>query len=207
MAIDWTAERIAKLCDTDLKGLHKNASGKNEAIFQLCNRELEIRKAQPNSLLNKKSRSSNLGRSKTKEFEFESDAQLYDLAVELSKTYDFSKETAKANSVGIKGFRAHNLLQKNGKNSKVYGLVQQGKLSVGNYIDYKIRNDIVHIAAILSKADDATPQYLVRGPESLIGQMEDRFPELELAPAKWFANFSEAADCFKSIVEKVVPKL
>jgi hypothetical protein len=210
MAITWDAERIGTLNDAELQNLHKNAVQRNDDIvIQLCSEEMLRRRpiqktAQTGSASGtRKPRTT----SRAKQFEIDMNARLSDLARELEQIYDFSEETAKKLSEGTKGFRVHRLLSKNGKDAKTYGLVQRGQLRVGVFIDYRIQNDIVHIAAALAKGDDEQPFiYLVDGPERLVGPKQDMYPELDLKPAKFFDSYEEAEALFRELVEQIVPK-
>ena len=49
-----------------------------------------------------------------KEFEHEMSGQLAAVGKQMAEKYDLSEETAKAKSAGVKGFRAHKLLDAKG---------------------------------------------------------------------------------------------
>src|SRR5882672_10807200 len=106
--VDWTDDRIAALSDQDLKNLLVNAERKDatEIILQ-CQAELEKRNAA-------KPRKTAKPRTEIKEFEHDVSAQLAVVGKEMAEKYDLSEETAKANSAGVKGFKAHKLLDAKG---------------------------------------------------------------------------------------------
>src|SRR6185369_4083541 len=102
--IAWTDNRIAALSDQDLKNLLANAERKSVAdIVALCQSEIDKRQAA-------KPRKGPKPRTEVKEFEHSISEQLAAVGTEMAAKYDLSEETAKAHSVGVKGFKAHKLL-------------------------------------------------------------------------------------------------
>jgi len=206
--MEWNKESIGKLSNEELKSLQRNALERsNAAVSLLCTEKIDNRRSIPKSRSSIKNLHKTRSTSRSRAFDIEMNAKLSDLGRELEKIYDFSKETALAHSRGVKRFKPHNLLAKNGKDDKVYGLIKQGKIEVARYIDYRIGDDLVHIAAIILKGDEEQPfLYLVRGPDSLIGEQEDRYLETGINPGgRWFDNFDEAVALFRYIVEQIVP--
>src|ERR1700716_1543834 len=122
--VDWTDDRIAALSDQDLKNLLVNAERKSatEIILQ-CQAEMEKRDAA-------KPRKAVKPRTEIKEFEHDVSAQLAAIGKEMAEKYDLSEETAKANSSGVKGFRAHKLLDAKGY-AKLGG-DQRGRTGAGD---------------------------------------------------------------------------
>src|SRR3954467_13078686 len=121
--VDWTDDRIAALSDQDLKNLLVNAERKDatEIILQ-CQAELEKRNAE-------KPRKAAKPRTEIKEFEHDVSAQLAAIGREMAAKYDLSEETAKARSAGVKGFRAHKLLDSKGS-AKLGGHQRNGTAAV-----------------------------------------------------------------------------
>src|SRR6201746_2473712 len=142
--VDWTDDRIAALSDQDLKNLLVNAERKSatEIILQ-CQAELEKRNAA-------KPRKAAKPRTEIKEFEHEVSAQLASVGKEMAEKYDLSEETAKAKSEGIKGFRAHKLLDSKGY-AKLGGMQRDGSVAIERYISYRRGDDTVYLGVFLLK--------------------------------------------------------
>ena len=64
--------------------------------------------------------------------------------------YDLSEETAKEKSVGVKGFKAHKLLDAKGY-AKLGGMQRDGSVAVDRYISYRRGKDIVSLSVFLLK--------------------------------------------------------
>ncbi len=106
--VDWSDDRIAALSDQDLKNLLVNAERKSVAeVIAQCKAEMEKRDAA-------KPRKASKPRTELKEFEHDMSGQLATIGKQMAEKYDLSEETAKANSVGVKGFKAHKLLDAKG---------------------------------------------------------------------------------------------
>src|ERR1700681_3772639 len=121
--VDWSDDRIAALSDQDLKNLLVNAERKSAAeVIAQCKAELEKRDAA-------KPRKSSKPRTELKEFEHDVSAQLATVGKQMAEKYDLSEETAKANSVGVKGFKAHRLLDAKGY-AKLGGMQRDGSVAV-----------------------------------------------------------------------------
>jgi hypothetical protein len=142
--VDWTDDRIAALSDQDLKNLLVNAERKDatEIILQ-CQAELEKRNAA-------KPRKAAKPRTEIKEFEHEVSAQLAAVGKEMAEKYDLSEETAKARSEGVKGFRAHKLLDSKGY-AKLGGMQRDGSVAIERYISYRRADDTVYLGVFLLK--------------------------------------------------------
>jgi hypothetical protein len=142
--VDWTDDRIAALSDQDLKNLLVNAERKSatEIILQ-CQAELEKRNAA-------KPRKAAKPRTEIKEFEHEVSAQLATVGKEMAEKYDLSEDTAKARSEGVKGFRAHKLLDSKGY-AKLGGMQRDGSVAIERYISYRRGEDTVYLGAFLLK--------------------------------------------------------
>jgi ribosomal protein L12E/L44/L45/RPP1/RPP2 len=142
--VDWTDDRIAALSDQDLKNLLVNAERKSatEIILQ-CQAELEKRNAA-------KPRKAAKPRTEIKEFEHEVSAQLATVGKEMAEKYDLSEETAKARSEGVKGFRAHKLLDSKGY-AKLGGMQRDGSVAIERYISYRRGDDTVYLGVFLLK--------------------------------------------------------
>jgi hypothetical protein len=142
--VDWSDDRIAALSDQDLKNLLANAERKSvpEVVAQ-CKAEMEKRDAA-------KPRKAAKPRTEVKEFEQQMSAQLAAVGKEMAQKYDLSEETAKTNSAGVKGFKAHKLLDAKGY-AKLGGMQRDGSVAVDRYISYRRGKDIVSLSVFLLK--------------------------------------------------------
>ncbi len=68
----------------------------------------------------------------------------------MAEKYDLSEETAKARSAGVKGFKAHKLLDAKGY-AKLGGMQRDGSVAVDRYISYRRGKDIVSLSVFLLK--------------------------------------------------------
>ena len=68
----------------------------------------------------------------------------------MAAKYDLSEETAKAKSAGVKGFKAHKLLDAKGY-AKLGGMQRDGSVAVDRYISYRRGKDIVSLSVLLLK--------------------------------------------------------
>src|ERR1700712_3364210 len=142
--VDWTDDRIAALSDQDLKNLLVNAERKSAAeVVAQCTAELEKRDAA-------KPRKGPKPRTELKEFEHQMSGQLAAVGKEMAEKYDLSEETAKAKSAGVKGFKAHRLLDAKGF-AKLGGMQRDGSVAIERYISYRRGTDIVSIGGFLLK--------------------------------------------------------
>jgi hypothetical protein len=142
--VDWSDERISALSDQDLKNLLVNAERKSVAdLIAQCKAEMEKRDAL-------KPRKAAKPRTELKEFEHEMSAQLAAVGKAMAEKYDLSEETAKARSVGVKGFKAHRLLDAKGY-AKLGGMQRDGSVAVDRYISYRRGKDIVSLSVFLLK--------------------------------------------------------
>src|SRR5438552_13037697 len=89
-------------------------------------------------------------RTELKEFEHDMSGQLAAVGKEMAGKYDLSEETAKASSVGVKGFKAHRLLDAKGF-AKLGGMQRDGSVAVDRYISYRRGKDIVALSVFLLK--------------------------------------------------------
>jgi hypothetical protein len=142
--VDWTDDRITALSDQDLKNLLANAERKSVAeLTAKCQAEIDKRYAL-------KPRKGPKPRTEVKEFEHEMSGQLAAVGKEMAEKYDLSEETAKANSAGVKGFKAHKLLDAKGF-AKLGGMQRDGSVAVDRYISYRRGKDIVTLSVFLLK--------------------------------------------------------
>jgi hypothetical protein len=160
--IAWSDERIAALSDQDLKNLLANAERKSAAeIIALCNAELEKRDAA-------KPRKASKPRTELKEFEHEMSEQIAEIGKAMAAKYDLSEETAKTRSEGIKGFKAHKLLDSKGY-AKLGGMQRDGSVAVERYISYRRGKDIVSLGVFLLKDQPVeTREFHVIAPLALL---------------------------------------
>jgi hypothetical protein len=160
--VDWSDDRIAALSDQDLKNLLVNAERKSapEVVAQ-CKAEMEKRDAA-------RPRKAAKPRTELKEFEHDMSAQLATVGKEMAQKYDLSEETAKANSEGIKGFKAHKLLDAKGY-AKLGGMQRDGSVAVDRYISYRRGKDIVSLSVFLLKGQPIeTHEFQVIAPLALL---------------------------------------
>jgi hypothetical protein len=142
--VDWSDDRIAALSDQDLKNLLVNAERKSvDAVIAQCKAEMEKRDAA-------KPRKASKPRTELKEFEHDMSGQLAEVGKEMAAKYDLSEETAKAKSEGVKGFKAHKLLDAKGY-AKLGGMQRDGSVAVDRYISYRRGKDIVSLSVFLLK--------------------------------------------------------
>ncbi|CAN7249247.1 hypothetical protein LJR220_001027 [Bradyrhizobium sp. LjRoot220] len=142
--VDWSDDRIAALSNQDLKNLLVNAERKAAAdIVARCNAELEKRNAAKPGKASKP-------RTELKEFEHGMSEQLAEIGKAMAAKFDLSEETAKAKSEGVKGFKAHKLLDSKGF-AKLGGMQRDGSVAVDRYISYRRGKDIVSLSVFLLK--------------------------------------------------------
>ena len=142
--VDWSDDRISALSDQDLKNLLVNAERKSvAAVIAQCKAEMEKRNAA-------KPRKGAKPRTEVKEFEHEMSGQLAAVGKAMAEKYDLSEETAKARSAGVKGFKAHRLLDAKGY-AKLGGMQRDGSVAVDRYISYRRGTDIVSLSVFLLK--------------------------------------------------------
>src|SRR5664279_5435683 len=160
--VDWSDDRVAALSDQDLKNLLVNAEKKSVAeVIAQCKAELEKRDAA-------KPRKASKPRTEVKEFEHNMSAQLASVGKEMAAKYDLSEETAKANSVGVKGFKAHRLLDAKGF-AKLGGMQRDGSVAIDRYISYRRGPDIVSLNVFLLKDQPVeTHEFHVIAPAALL---------------------------------------
>ncbi len=108
-----------------------------------CKAEMEKRDAS-------KPRKASKPRTEVKEFEHEMSDQLAAVGKAMAAKYDLSEETAKARSAGVKGFKAHKLLDAKGY-AKLGGMQRDGSVAVDRYISYRRGKDIVSLGVFLLK--------------------------------------------------------
>ena len=204
--VDWSDDRIAALTDQDLKNLLVNAERKSVAeVIAQCKAELEKRDAA-------KPRKASKPRTEVKEFEHDMSGQLATVGKEMAGKYDLSEETAKANSVGVKGFKAHKLLDAKGY-AKLGGMQRDGSVAIERYISYRRGNDSVYLGVFLKKdAALEDHEFHVIAPESLLGGGK---PVAEIRPAATekqkqpadsalaFKDLSSAAAAFDAALAKI----
>jgi hypothetical protein len=171
--IDWSDDRIAALSDQDLKNLLVNAERKSvAAVIEQCKAELEKRGAA-------RPRKGAKPRTEVKDFEHEMSGQLAEIGKAMAAKYDLSEETAKANSAGVKGFKAHKLLDAKGY-AKLGGMQRDGSVAVDRYISYRRGKDIVSLSVFLLKDQPVeTHEFHVIAPKALL---DDARPVAEIRP-------------------------
>src|SRR5450432_3586845 len=204
--VDWSDDRIAALSDQDLKNLLVNAEKKSvAALIAQCKAEQEKRDAA-------KPRKAGKPRTEVKEFEHEMSGQLATVGKEMAEKYDLSEETAKAKSVGVKGFKAHKLLDAKGY-AKLGGMQRDGSVAVDRYISYRRGKDIVSLSVFLLKAQPIDAhEFHVIAPMALL---DGARPVAEIRPSATeaqkqsadsglaFKDLPSAASAFDSALAKI----
>src|SRR3954451_11346918 len=204
--VDWSDDRIAALSDQDLKNLLVNAERRSvPTVVAQCKAEIDKRDAL-------KPRKASKPRTELKEFEHDMSGQLATIGKEMAEKYDLSEETAKANSVGVKGFKAHKLLDAKGY-AKLGGMQRDGSVAVERYISYRRGKDIVSLGVFLLK-DQAVEarEFHVIAPLALL---DGGKPVAEIRPTATeaqkqtadgglaFADLPAAAAAFEAALAKI----
>lgn len=146
MSINWSKERIEALSTQEVLSLQENARNKSYLdIATTCDEVLATRKPVRRA-------SDPQSSSPTKSLEAECVKQLSDFAIYLQTKYDLSAASAAAKSVGVKGFKAHQFIAKNGQ-AKLGGDQRTGKVAIDRYISYRVRNEPIALTALLISAD------------------------------------------------------
>src|SRR3981189_434368 len=181
--VDWTDDRITALSDQDLKNLLANAERKSVAeLAAKCQAEIDKRYAL-------KPRKGPKPRTEVKEFEHEMSGQLAAVGKEMAEKYDLSEETAKANSGGVKGFKAHKLLDAKGY-AKLGGMQRDGSVAVDRYISYRRGKDIVSLSVFLLKDQPIEAhEFHVIAPKALLDGAK---PVAEIRPTATVAQKQSA---------------
>lgn len=142
--VDWTDDRIAALSDQDLKNLLVNAERKSATdLIEKCRTVLEARDAA-------KPRKGPKPRTEVKEFEHAMAGELAAIGNEMAAKFDLSEQTAKAKSEGVKGFKAHRLLDAKGF-AKLGGMQRDGSVAIERYISYRRGDGTVYLGVFLGK--------------------------------------------------------
>jgi len=204
--VDWTDDRIAALSDKYLKNLLANAERKSATeVVERCTAEIDKRYAA-------KPRKGLKPRTEVKEFEHDMSEQLAAVGREMAGKYDLSEETAKANSVGVKGFKAHRLLDAKGF-SKLGGMQRDGSVAVDRYISYRRGKDIVTLSVFLLKDQPVEEhEFHVIGPKTVlagskpVAEIRPTATELQKQSAEFGLSFKElpaAAAAFDAALAKI----
>jgi hypothetical protein len=206
MMVDWSDDRVAALSDQDLKNLLVNAERKSVAgVVAQCKAEMEKREAA-------KPRKASKPRTDLKEFEHAMSAELAAIGKAMAEKYDLTEATAKANSSGVKGFKAHKLLDAKGY-AKLGGMQRDGSVAVDRYISYRRGKDIVSLSVFLLKdAAIEAHEFHVIAPAALL---DGGKPVAEIRPTATpaqkqtadsglaFKDLSDAAAAFDTVLAKI----
>ena len=146
MSIDWSKERIEALSTQEVLSLQENARDRGfQDVAATCDEVLATRKPVRRS-------SGPRSASPIKILEAECAKQLSDFAIYLQTKYDLSAATATTKSVGVKGYKAHQVVAKNGQ-AKLGGDQRTGKVAIDRYISYRVRNEPISLTALLISAE------------------------------------------------------
>lgn len=206
MAIEWTEDRVAALETPQLKNLRENALKRDVvALADLCTAELAKRNAD-------KPRRIGQPRSEAKQFEHDMADQIAAVGKTLAEKYDLSEATAKAKSEGVKGFKAHKLLDSKGS-AKLGGMQRDGSVAVDRYISYRRGKDIVTLSIFLLKDQPIeTHEFQVIAPLTML---DGGKPVAEIRPTATpaqkqsadgglaFKDLDSAAAAFDAVLAKI----
>jgi hypothetical protein len=204
--VDWSDARVAALSDQDLKNLLVNAERKSVVeVVARCKTEMEKRHAA-------KPRNAAKPRTELKEFEHDMSAQLAAVGRQMADKYDLSEATAKANSAGVKGFRAHKLMDARGF-AKLGGHQRDGTVAVDRYISYRRGNDIVTLGVwLLKDAPIEDHEFHVSAPAEMIedgkafSEIRPNIPEKNLQESRLIRAFKDlpiAVAAFDAALSKI----
>lgn len=203
---EWTDEKLQALSDAELKNLLANAERKSaDDLITKCKAALQARNAL-------KPRREGKPRTEIKEFEHQMSEQLAIVGREMAEKYDLSEETAKAKSEGIKGFRAHKLLDSKGF-AKLGGMQRDGSVAIERYISYRRGDETVYLGVFLPKdAPLEDHEFQVIAPKALleggkpIAEIRPFATEKQKQPADSglaFKDLAEAAAAFDKALAKI----
>jgi hypothetical protein len=206
MAVEWTEDRVAALETPQLKNLRENALRRDvTALADLCTAELTKRNAD-------KPRRIGQPRSEAKQFEHDMADQIAAVGKTLAEKYDLSEATAKAKSEGVKGFKAHKLLDSKGS-AKLGGMQRDGSVAVDRYISYRRGKDIVSLSVFLLKDQPLeSHEFQVIAPLSML---DGGKPVAEIRPTATpaqkqsadgglsFKDLDSAAAAFDAVLAKI----
>ncbi len=204
--VDWSDDRISALSDQDLKNLLVNAERKSAAaIIAQCKAEIEKRDAA-------KPRRAAKPRTELKEFEQQMSEQIAVIGNDVAGKYDLSEATAKAKSSGVKGFRAHRLLDSKG-HAKLGGHQRNGTVAIDRYISYRLGNDVVTLGVWLPKDKPVDAhEFHVSAPAAMIegglpfSEVRPGIEETELQTGRTIRSFKDltsAAAVFERALAKI----
>ncbi len=178
-ASDWTIERIRKLDKDQVRNLQKNATERgNSQVAELCCTVL-LEKMTPSE------RKKALG---IASFEKAVASVLSAAAVKLSKEYDLSEETAKANGTA----HPHALLGSGGW-AKTGGDMLNGDVALDVYISYRLKDTRIAAAVIIRPGETIDKaHYILKG-------TPDALPEGKPLPG--LADESRVGVLFENIEE------
>ncbi len=169
----WTPESIAQLTSAQIVTLRDNAH-KMHATIVVDTCEAELAKRNQNAPRSRRVPNKPLAIRNE-----EISAELVRFAKELATEYDLSKQTAEMLTGWMKGYRAHNLLGKNGK-AKTGGLRKLGLCDLDTYISYRVKDVVISLGAWLSKGKPIEEiEYQLFAPEQYL---ENPLPYQELRP-------------------------
>ncbi|MEI6486235.1 MAG: hypothetical protein WCO11_08200 [Sphingomonadales bacterium] len=195
----WTQEKVVALETDRLANLRENAMRLNSAeVVAWCDAELAKRKV----------RGFRGGRAQRPDEERNAEAEAVAILTAFAKSllakYDLSAETAKRLSRDVKGFRALDLLGKNGV-AKVGGLQLNGSLGVDRYISYRLRNDKASLDYVLMKGRPIEEaRWIAVGPKRLIPDAElivEQMQSLRNVPKAFVGDVGTVTDSFSAASE------
>lgn len=205
--MDWNDDRIAALTVEQLQNLRENAERKGaQDLAVRCQEELTRRNiANP--------RGGTRARNPVREFERETAAEIARVGKSLAEKHDLSEESARAGSVGVKGFKPHRLLDAKGS-AKLGGMQIDGTVAIDRYISYRRGTNTVSLGVFLLKGQPIEErEFHVIAPLALL---DGGKPVGEIRPIATpkqkqladgglaFDNLEAAAQAFEAVLAKVV---
>lgn len=211
-----------KLADSPYSGLiylrNRAIENGSEDLVSMCEFEMSKRPPLPKAPFKRVSAYSNTisGRSPSvTETDNQTSVLLAELMLELSKSYDLSKETAQKLSEGSPNFKAHNLLSADG-GAKVGGARIKGRVAISNFVSYRLKKDVFALCIVLEhNKPPSSTKYIVLAPKEYLKtyiEIEKLIPMEEdddfglVHGGEEFKNFDDALDTFTKIIDKVAPK-
>jgi hypothetical protein len=141
--------------------------------------------------------------------------RLRDFVITLETEYDLTAETAQKLSINFKGFRARNARRTSGE-VMIGGARIAGIAAIYRYTAYRIRDMIVSFSIVLEKAaPEENIKFIIAAPADFLSNPHPIPTLRSTTPAETsslknemgmsFSDFDEAAELYKTIIQKIAP--
>lgn len=210
--MEWSTDAVEKLTTSDIESLLANAKvrGRQEVI-DICSQVLSVRKQ-----IEKPKRSRTSGSNPRKELEHQLDERLVEVQKELEQIYDLTPEKAKALSVGVKKFKAHNQLSSTGRSKTGAHQTKEGRVLLDRYISYRVKDSTCALMCVHIVENDRGLEFHVMGPSALLKDDYKDFRALRpylkdnedlgsYEGGQIFHDFELAVDRYKWLISQVAP--